>query len=197
MSRSIGINTDPLDVEMYIENGLIKGRIITKEHCFKHSAEEQSIIEHIDHGVIEQHILNKYFGSIFLLNYDVPCNATKIIKHDINTSISFNDDYEYFDFMMYAKQNNISGTRRQIYNHYTRSNIDLKPYDHNTNKFYDILLTAKEMMLEKIIIPLANPNYQTIEYYYNDKSFENYDLIASIDNNMYISITQQPMRTHQ
>ena len=29
MSKDVATNTDPLDVEIYVENGLIKGRIIT------------------------------------------------------------------------------------------------------------------------------------------------------------------------
>lgn len=177
MSRDIGVNTDPLDVEVYIENGLIKGRIVMNNSVVSVVTNEEK--------EVDEHILNKYFGHVFLLDHSIPCNNEPIVKHNIKFDIISNDDYEYFDFMSYAKRNNLSMTRRQIYNHYIRSGTELHTYLHNTDKFYDILLTAKEKLMDKVIIILADPQYVTIEYYYNNKTFDNYDIVASINNNMY------------
>lgn len=175
MSKSIGVNTDPLEVEMYIENGLIKGRIIST--TIKNQIENTPIID------IEENILTKLFTHIYSIPQSPLTNFT-ITNYNNNIVVSFNDRFEYFDFMSYAQKYNIYMNRQDTYNHYCthNNNIILKIDEKNmsTDHFLNIIMTAKERMMPQILIILGTiPHYNIIEQYEKEDIFMDYNMIVS------------------
>ena len=180
MSKSIGINTDPLDVEIYVENGLIKGRIVTlNNEIIQITATAQST------NVIEKQdtILNKIFTNVY--SFQTPVfNTFATTNYNIETNIQFSDRFEYFDYMKYSFKYDIYNNKAYIYNHYSTNNSnetypidDCKP---NTSDIINVLMTAKEKLMAKILIIFSQtPQYQTIEKYFNEDVFEDYYMVAS------------------
>lgn len=177
MYKSIGINTEPLDVEIYIENGLIKGRIVTLNN--------ENIITSTIKQVEEKNdsILNNIFTNVY--SFQTPeFNTFITTNYNIETNIQFSDRFEYFDYMKYALLHGIQNNKAYIYNHYSTNNSketyrvdDIKPY---TNDIINILMTAREKMMPQILIVFSKtPQFKIIDKYYKEDVFDDYNMVAS------------------
>lgn len=181
MSRSIGINTDPLEVEIYVENGLIKGRIVTLESNIVNNV-LNNIVNIVDEK--QENILTKIFTNVHSFTKPV-FNTFDVTNYNIKLDMQFSDRYEYFDFITYANKYNIHDIRSRVYNHYSTNNgnivfqsDDSKP---DTSDIINILMTARERMMDKFLIIFTNtPQYNVIDKYHHDDIFNDYDMIASV-----------------
>lgn len=187
MSKSVGINTDPLDVEIYVENGLIKGRIIMSG---TNNSNNSNNISNVEIDIVEEkseNILTKIFTNIYSFTNPI-FNTFDVTIYDVNLDIQFSDRYEYFDFMIYAEKYKIYDIRTKVYNHYSTNNSGIIIQNNNlkpdTSDIINVLMTARERMMNKVLIILKNtPQYDVIDKYHCNDVFIDYDIIASVTQN--------------
>ena len=121
MSRDIGTNTDPLDVEIYIEDGLIKGRIIMNN-------KEMIVEEPKDIVVKTNHLLNDCCINITIINpkrgYDFQ-HETEMLKFDDNEQL-ITINYQSFDYRIFSKLTGIENNRQQLWMFYQNAEKQIK-----------------------------------------------------------------------
>jgi hypothetical protein len=175
MSKSVGTNTDPLTVEIYVENGLIKGRIQMDEPICKPIIECNIKTDNIEIQCEQIYTINSNCNYNFI-HTNIPLTIVN------NSEKILNDKYEYFHYIEYMKQYNIIGSRREIYNHYCRnkSNIMILDYDLNasyTNALLKILNLAKNNNRSEIMIIFDQRNIMFSNIHKYNSSIKDYDFI--------------------
>lgn len=188
MSRNIGTNTEPLKVETYIENGLIKGRIVIDDHIQYTSNEPISvIIQNNEQEINEEHIVEKLCKNIYLFECsNLPYYNYKTLEYFDHNSLNIDNHYETFDYINYCKQNNISMSRHETWNHYQQSNMpfiidNLDMERTNNGIMIDIINDAIDHDYDEILIVVNNGKYisNNIKKYMNDIKNDVYELITA------------------
>jgi len=152
MSKDVATNTDPLDVEIYVENGLIKGRIITSINATPIIVCDTPINNTI---ISRSHI----YTINTLRDYDFTFTNVQLITPD-NIKTLLNDKYENFNYIDYMIQHDVIGPRRNVYNHYCRNKLSIT-IDNEYETSYIIALIkvlnlARENTQSEIMIIFLN-----------------------------------------
>jgi len=112
--KNIGINTDPLDIILYID---LEGKIKWKFNDSIHITTNKDNVP-LEEDDEEEDIVNTLFKNIYLINStrthdfkNISYNSKNIELLDLN--FTNNITYETFDYILYSKQNNITDSSRE------------------------------------------------------------------------------------
>lgn len=180
MSNDIGVNTDPLKVEIYVENGLIKGRI-EMDNDYESVIKPIPVVLHVEEEEKELHIVNQLFKHIY--TYSKTHYSNNILNlDDSSLPIEFNfNRYETFDYIIYKKEFNLQGNRRDIWNIYQQSSKEFIPDSNYTKENNSIIKMLENAIMNDyneilLIFDLAVANVNNLKMYKN-KINEEYEYI--------------------
>jgi hypothetical protein len=179
---SIGVNTDPLSVQLYFdENNSIKWKIIFKNsennylnsNVFEQNNQNNQINQSnssvIDntHNDNQTHLINKHFANIFIINckntYDFIYNKINLnFENDENNLIEI--DYTNFDYIKYNKLIKENLAKNVSWKHYLKNIKNNQKIDLKLNSFEISEINALIDILNKSI----NSNYIKILIIFDD-----------------------------
>ena len=182
MSQDIGTNTDPLSVEIYIENGLIKGRIIMDMNLSL-SLPLTSSSSYIDNKVENIYVkCSKIYTINSTFRYDFTYINMPLIKSD-KIMNNVDNKYENFNYIEYMIKYKLIDSRRNIYNNYCINKLPLDiDYEYNisfTSALIKILTNARENNNSEFLIIFNNarPILSNINIY--NISSSNYEFVEA------------------
>jgi hypothetical protein len=175
MGKDIGTNTDPMDVEIYIENGLIKGRIIMSNNDqFKiTSTESHTIDEEV------QHILNSCCDQIFIINpkRDYSFIYVAEMLSMVEGIATKNINYNNFDYRLYGQITGINNTREQLWSMYLNDDTNV----HEQISLINSIELSYINAMINIIQNAKNYQYPEIIILINDKQVSASNINKFID----------------
>jgi hypothetical protein len=204
---SIGVNTDPLSVQLYFdENNSIKWKIIFKNSDFNDLDFYNKEIENQKNQKNNENnsnlnLINKHFSNIFVVNsknvYNFMYNKINLNLEDTNEAL-FEIDYSNFDYIKYNKLIDENLTKNISWKHYLKNiknnkNIELKLTQFEIseiNALIDILNKSINLNYKKILIIFEDfiLNNKNLKWF--NKNIDLYEISTSdiillhfIDNN--------------
>ena len=200
MYNTIGVNTDPLTVQLYFdENNSIKWKIIFKSY---NSEINNALIDNNSTTIIqtnEPHILNKICNKIYIINgkIEYPFKYTNQLLQNneiIDNNIQTNDtNFDSFDYIKYNQITKQQLTKKQAWKQYIKSNINLSLTIIDIS-YINALINILNIGISKnytellIIIDDNTPNISNINYLYNNLTKYEYItaslLITSVKKNI-------------
>ena len=207
--NSIGVNTDPMSVQLYFdENNAIKWKIVFKNEIsseikyeLNNSSNSSNNNQVLEIKNISEHLINKLFPNIYIINgknmYQFKYNNIELLNED-NHIIQKEIDYTNFDYIKYNRLIGESLVKNISWKHYMKNikkntNIDIKLNDieiSEINALINILNNAISLNYAQILIIFNDItiNYKNLSWL--EKNITNYDIINSdilllkfIDNN--------------
>jgi hypothetical protein len=208
--NSIGVNTDPMSVQLYFdENNAIKWKIIFKNDIGSeikyepnNSNSNSNSNNTLEPNNISEHLINKLYPNIYIINsknmYQFKCNNIELLNDD-NNIIQKEIDYANFDYIKYNRLIGECLSKNISWKHYMKNikkdtNIDIKLNDidlSEINALINIINNAISLNYTKILIIFDDITINFKNLSWLDKNNNNYDIINSdilllkfIDNNI-------------
>ena len=207
--NSIGVNTDPMSVQLYFdENNAIKWKIVFKndigseiKYELNNSSNNNNNNQVLEQNNILEHLINKLFPNIYIINcsnmYQFKYNNIELLNDD-NNIIQKEIDYTNFDYIKYNRLIGESLVKNISWKHYMKNikkntNIDIKLNDieiSEINALINIINNSISLNYAKTLIIFNDitVNYKNLSWL--EKNNDNYDIINSdilllkfIDNN--------------
>lgn len=204
--NSIGVNTDPMSVQLYFdENNTIKWKIVFKNEINSEIKYEQNTNSNnskvLEINNISEHLINKLYPNIYIINgknmYQFKYNNIELLNDD-NYIVQKEIDYTNFDYIKYNRLIGECLTKNVSWKHYMKNikkntNIDIKLNDidlSEINALINILNNAISLNYTKILIIFNDITINFKNLSWLEKNIDTYDIINSdilllkfIDNN--------------